>query len=284
VSSSDRPAATGTAASTPQRRAWLREPLLHFVLIGAALFVVDRIANAPEDELRTIVVDSAVDQQALEVFRQARGREPDSDELYALRRVWLDNEVLYREGLALQMDKGDQAIKDRVIFKALTMVNAQLKLPPLDEPGLRAWFESNRIKYDEPARFDFQEAVIAGDSSQPAALAFAAALNAGTPGDTQAGLRVFEGRPHATIVQSYGAEFADGLQAAPPKRWHALRHGEGWRVVRLEAITPPRPASFEALRATVLQDWTDAVLAEQRTALVREMAKKYTVKVESSAP
>jgi hypothetical protein len=284
VSSRQTAGAADAAAGAPAWRAWLREPLLHFVLIGAALFAVDRIANAPEQALRTIVVDASVDRQALELFKQARGREPNADELYALRRVWLDNEVLYREGLALQMDKGDQTIKDRVIFKALTMVNAQLKLPPIDEAGLRAWFESNRIKYDEPARFDFQEAVIVGDSSQAAAQAFAAALDAGTPGDTQAGLRVFEGRPHATIVQSYGAEFAAALEAAAPQRWQAIRHGDGWRVVRVTAITPPRPASFEALRATVRQDWTDAVLADQRTALVREMAKKYTVKVESTAP
>jgi hypothetical protein len=52
-------------------------------------------------------------------------------------------------------------------------------------------------------------------------------------------------------------------------------------VVRLGAVTPSRPASFEALRGVVLQDWTDSVMAEQRTAAVRELAKKYTVKVEA---
>ncbi len=263
---------------------WLREPLLHFVLVGGALFGIDHLVNGAADDNRTIVVDAAVDREALEVFKAARGREPNADELYALRRAWLDNEVLYREGLSLQMDKGDKAIKDRVIFKALSMVNAGLKLPPVDDAKLREWFEAHRVKYDEPARYDFQEAVIAGDSSEAEVRAFAAALEAGKPGDTQAGLRVFQGRPHANIVQSYGAEFAAELEAAPVGQWRAMRHGDGWRVMRVEAIALAKPASFDALRGVVLQDWTDSVAAEQRTAAVRTLARKYTVKQEANTP
>lgn len=263
---------------------WLREPLLHFVLIGGVLFGVDHVVNGGGDDARTIVVDASVDAEALKVFKHARGRAPNADELYALRRVWLDNEVLYREGLALQMDKGDKAIKDRVIFKALSMVNAGLKLPPLDDATLRAWFESHRVKYDEPARYDFHEAVLAGDASEGKARAFAAALNAGAPGDMQAGLRIFKGRPHANIVQSYGPEFAKALEDAPPGEWRALRHGDAWRVMRLEAMAPAKPASYDTLRPMVLQDWTDATAAEQRTAAVRALAQKYTVKVEAAAP
>ncbi len=263
---------------------WLREPLLHFALIGGVLFGADHLLNGGGDGARTVVVDAAVDREAQKVFKDARGREPNADELYALRRAWLDNEVLYREGLALQMDQGDKAIKDRVIFKALSMVNAGLKLPPVDDDMLRTWFEKHRAKYDEPARYDFHEGVIAGDSSQAQAVAFATALNGKTPMDTQAGLRVFQGRPHGNVVQSYGLEFVQALEAAPVGQWQALRHGDGWRVMRLDAVTPAKPAAFEPLRGVVLQDWTDSVMAEQRTAAVRTLAKKYTVKQETTTP
>ncbi|MFX6930183.1 hypothetical protein ABTH73_19595, partial [Acinetobacter baumannii] len=91
--------------------------------------------------------------------KASRGREPNAEELAALRRVWLDNEVLYREGLALQVDKGDSAIRERVIFKALSVVDANTKLPAVTDEVLRKWFEGHRVKYDEPPRFDFQEAV-----------------------------------------------------------------------------------------------------------------------------
>jgi len=265
-------------------KAWLREPLLHFVLLGAALFGVDTYIASGRDDPRVIVIDAAVDRQAQDVFKAARGREPNADELYALRRVWLDNEVLYREGLALQMDRGDAAIKDRVIFKALSMINAGLKLPTFDDATLRAWFEKNRAKYDEPARYDFEEAVLAGDSGQAAARAFADALNAGAPGDAQAGLRVFKGRPQSNIEQSYGADFMQALAALPPGRWAALPQRDGWRVLRLLTVHAAKPASFEDLRGVVLQDWKDTVMSEQRSAAVQAMARSYTVRVTADGP
>lgn len=263
---------------------WMREPLLHFVLLGVLLFAVDYFIAGRADDPRTIVVDQSVDAEALQVFREARGREPTQDELYALRRVWLDNEVLYREGLALQMDEGDPAIRDKVIFKALSVINAGLKLPPHDDATLRRWFEQNRDKYDEPARFDFLEAVLVGENSEDAARQFASALNAGTPGEAQAGLRVFDDRPRPNLVTSYGEEFARELESARSGEWRAMPTSGGWAVMRLDVITPPKPADFDALRGVVLQDWTDAVMAEQRTAAVRALARKYTVKVESAGP
>jgi hypothetical protein len=260
---------------------WLREPLLHFVLLGGLLFAVDYFIVGRSDDPRTILVDANVDNQARQLFKTARGREPNEEELYALRRVWLDNEVLYREGLALQVDRGDAAIRERVIFKSLSVVDAGLKLPPFDEKVLREWFERNRAKYDEPARYDFQEAVLAGDNSEAAVRVFAEALNTGTPGDAKAGLRVFKGRPHTNLVQSYGPEFVKALEASPVGEWRALPSREGLRVMRLESIVQPKPAVFENLRGVVQQDWTDAIMAEQRTAAVRALAKKYTVKVEA---
>lgn len=264
---------------------WWREPLLHFLLIGAALFALDAWRAGGIADPRVITIDAAVDRQAIEVFRKARGREPNEDELYALRRVWLDNEVLYREGLALQMDRGDDAIRDRVIFKALSMINAGLKPPPHDDATLRQWFEKNRAKYDEPARYDFHEAVLVGPSGEAEVRAFAEALNAGrAPGDARAGLRVFKGRPHASIVESYGAEFAAALEAAPPGRWVALAHRGTWRAMRLDSAAAAKPASYEDLRGIVLQDWIDTTLADQRTAAVRTLAKKYRIVVEEPAP
>lgn len=262
---------------------WLREPLLHFLLLGGLLFAIDHFIAGRADDPRTIIVDATVDNQARQVFKAARGREPNEDELYALRRVWLDNEVLYREGLALGVDKGDAMIRERVIFKALSIVDAGLKLPPVDDQMLREWFEKNRARYDEPARYDFHEAVLSGDNSEVATRAFAVAMNAGTPGDAQAGLRVFKGRPHQNLVQSYGPAFAKALEESPPGEWRVLPTREGWRVIRLETITPPKPADFEMLRGVVLHDWTDATMAEQRTAAVRALARKYLVKVDGEA-
>ncbi len=265
-------------------RQWAREPLLHFAVLGAVLFAADHILVGRAEDPRTIVVGAAVDAEARQVFKAARGHDPSADELAALRRVWLDNEVLYREGLAMQVDKGDTAIRERVIFKALSVVDANTRLPPYDDQLLRGWFEKNRAKYDEPGRFDFQEAVLSGDTSEAAVRAFVAALNAGAPGDAQAGLRVFKGRPHANLVQSYGTELAKNLEAATVGEWRAFATRDGLRALRLDAVVAPKPAAFEPLRGVVLQDWTDAVMADQRSAAVHALAQKYRVKFEAVAP
>ena len=261
---------------------WTREPLLHFLLLGALLFGLDHFLNRRAGDASEIVISAEIDEEARQIFKASRNREPNAEEMTALRKVWLDNEVLYREGLALQLDKGDTAIRERVIFKALSVVDGGTKLPPVDDKLLRDWFEKRRDKYDEPARFDFQEAVLDGEMSEAAVHAFVAALNAGTPGDAKAGLRVFKGRPHGNLLQSYGEGFAKALEAATPGQWLALQSREGWRAVRLDTTSAAKPASFEALRGVVLQDWTDATLSEQRSAAVAALARKYTVKVEAT--
>lgn len=270
--------------SGPDLPTWAREPLLHFLLLGAALFGVDRLINRGQGDANEIVISAEVSEEARQLFKAKRGQEPNAEELAALRKLWLDNEVLYREGLALQLDKGDTGIRERVIFKALSVIDGGTQLPPVTDDILRDWFEQRRAKYDEPARFDFQEAVLEGNAGEAAVRAFVEQLNLGTPGDAKAGLRVFKGRPHSNLLQSYGQDFAQALEGASPGTWRALKSRDGWHAVRLEATSAAKPASFEALRGVVLQDWTDATLAEQRSAAVAALAKKYTVKIETPAP
>src|SRR4051812_2709838 len=94
------------ARRAPRRPDWLREPLLHFVVLGGLLFAADRAFLSKADDPRTIVVGADVERETKETFKALRNRDPSAEEMEALHRVWLDNEVLYREGLALQVDKG----------------------------------------------------------------------------------------------------------------------------------------------------------------------------------
>lgn len=262
---------------------WLREPLLHFVVLGGLLFVIDHYLVSRKDDPHTIVVGSDVDAEALQVFEKERGRKPSDAELTALHQIWLDNEVLYREGLAMQVDKGDDVMRERVIFKALSMIEAGVKLPNIDDKQLREWFEKHRVKYDEPKRYNFEEAVLSGEASEAAVRDFVAQLNSGTPGDAQAGLRVFKDRPHDNLVQSYSADFPKLLEEAQPGTWQAVETGQAWHAIKVDSVIESKPADFEILRGVVLQDWKDATASEQRTAAVRQMAKKYKISFEERA-
>lgn len=276
---------SAAATSLPKHTAssWSREPLLHFLLIGALLFGLDQLLLSRKDDPNTIVITAEVDDEAAQLFETARGRKPDADEMRALRQVWLDNEVLYREGLSLGVDRGDSAIRERVIFKALSLIDADLRVPEISDAELRAWFEARRDKYDTPARYDFEEAAISGERSELAVRALVARLNDGSAGDVEAGLRVFKGRPRTNIVQSYGADFANAVDTATLDVWQALQAKDGWRAMRVTARANVEPASFESLRGPVLQDWRDAKASELRTAAVRKIASRYTIRNDAEA-
>lgn len=270
--------------STPFPSRVLREPLLHFVALGALLFGIDHVVASRKSDPHLIVIGNEIDNEAKTIFREAKGRDPSEGEMKTLRTRWIDNEVLYREGLALRVDQGDSTIRERVIFKTLNVVQANLAPPKIDEKTLRAWFEANRAKYGAPARLDFQEAVLAGDATDEVLNSFVAALNRDVQGEAQGGLRVFKSRPRNTVVDSFGVEFTTALEQLPIGKWHAVPSKEGVRVVRLNDIKAAEVGEFTALRGEVLQDWKDERLIELRTQAVRNVGKKYTVQLSAAKP
>ncbi len=273
----------GDRLSQRRSRSWLSEPLLHFVVLGGLLFVLDHILVTRADDPHTIVVSADVNKELIEIFAGSRSRPPTPEELKALQKVWLDNEVLYREGLANGLDRGDQMLRDRIIFKSMGVIETTVKVQMPADNVLRAWFEQHRDKYDEVPRISFEEAALSDANGEDRVRSFVKALNAGTPGDAQAGLRVFKARPVSTIDQAYGAEFAKSLQALPLNSWTALQTRDGWRAIRVTEVRPGVPADFAQKYSTILADWKDANASDQRTAAVRELWKKYNIRYEPVA-
>jgi hypothetical protein len=274
----------GDRSSDTRRGSWLSEPLVHFIALGALLFALDHFLVARADDPHTIVVSAEVNKELTEMFAGARSRQPTPDELKALQKVWLDNEVLYREGLANGLDRGDQMLRDRIIFKSMGLIESAVKVQVPDNKVLESWFQQHRDKYDEVPRVSFEEAALSGNDSEAEVQAFVTALNAGMPGDAKAGLRVFKTRPVSSIDQAYGTDFAKSLQALPLNRWTALQTRDGWRAIRVTEVRPGIQADFAQHYTAILADWKDANASDQRTAAVRELWKKYNIRYESTRP
>ena len=255
----------------------VREPLIHFLLLGGLIFAADAIVFQRQDDPRVIAVGPEVDVEARTLFKTSLGREPSAAELKQLRQRWVDNEVLYREGMLLAVDKGDTGIRERVIFKALNIMQSNLTVPPADDKVLRAWFEKNRATYDEPPRYDFVEAVWVGDKSDAVIKKFVNSLSQGVQDATESGLRVFKGRPQNNLRVSYGNDFVRALDELPPGEWRGLLGKDGVHVVRLEARHAGVPTSFEVVQSRVYPDWKDAIVQQLRTDAVRELGKKYRI-------
>lgn len=271
-----------TSVNSPRLQTALREPLLHFLILGAAIFGIDQWRNADSESASDIVVTAKVQQEAKAIFETGMKREPKPEELKVLLDRWVDNEILYREGLQLGLDRGDSGIRDRVIFKAMSVTQAGIVLPEVDEAGLKAWFESNRERYDTPARFDFLEAAVPSDTKLEAMQRFVLALNSNQdePG-IESSLRVFRDRPRSNLLQSYGKDFTEAIEQLKPGQWQVLVSNDGPRVIRLESLKPAVAADFEAVKVKLYQDWKDEMTSQRSKELIREMGKKYKIRQES---
>jgi hypothetical protein len=144
----------------------LREPLAHFVLVGLVLFGVDRLLSPAEPEPATqprlLQLGPELQQELVENFRHRQGREPSPDELERARERWVEDEVLYREGVTLGLAEGDVLIKNRVVEKMRFVLSngAPVRQPTDDE--LRAFWQERRADYDRPKRYDFEHVAVSG--------------------------------------------------------------------------------------------------------------------------
>jgi hypothetical protein len=267
--------------STNGRRAvWLREPMLHFFFFGVALFAVDAWLLRQTDADNLIVLRATHDEEIRDIFRGSAQRDPTDDEMQVLRRRWFDNELLYREGLAMELHRGDEGIRERVIFKALNVVQADIKVEKPDQETLREWFESHRTIYDEPPRLTFEEAVVRGASITEVEN-LAARLNSDPAGDPRAELRIHRGRPVATVIPAWGEQFAAMVGTMPLGQWQGVDSKAGPRAIRVTERSAAKAAEFDAVRSEVLKDWRDARAAELREQAVRALESKYVLVVEA---
>ena len=272
---------TPSSPSPSRLSGWLREPLLHFVLAGGVLFAVDAVIDARTVDPNEIVLNASVAAELRKIHLDEAGRAPNAAEMQAMQRRWFDNELLYREGLAMGLDRGDSGIRERVIFKALNVVNASLQPPKADEATLRAWFAQHQDRYNEPPRVDLFEAVMPGKPDAAEVAAFAQALNDGKADTATSGLRVFRSRPLASIKQAFGDDFANQLADVPLKQWQAMRTAQGMRAMMVELRHAGQAVRFEDVSDTVQKDWFDQRMAELRTDAVRALTQKYSLRVAS---
>jgi len=255
----------------------LKEPLFIFLLIALVIFAVDYVVSLGKDNPKVITVTPEVKQEIKQIFISSLKREPTDSDMKQLIERYVDNEVLYREGLALGLDKGDSSIRERVIYKALSVTQAGITLPKLDEDGLQKWFVNNRESYDSPTLIHFQEAVPTGVQPKEKLNSFADTLNGKGKTQIESTLEIFKDRPKFSIDEGYGETFTKALVELPPNQWQTLESKAGLRLVQLISVKPGQSANFSDIKAQVYVDWKNQTAAEMSTKAIREMGAKYKI-------
>jgi len=264
-------------------RTWLREPLLHFMLIGALIFGVDQAVRAERSGARTIVVNDAVRSQLIAQFKQGKGREPSEEEMRVLLDRWIYDEVMYREALALGLDKGDPMFRSRLELKLRSMLIDNVVADPPTDDQLRAWMTANPGRYSAPRRYDFAIFPANGDdaAAEKRAREMARRLRSDEePESDEDVVQFFKNRSGENIAEVFGEAFAEGLVNGGGNRWHPLRSSSGWQVVRLDADKPAVVPDFATLKPQLLADWQRYEQKRLAGEAFREIRARYDIRME----
>jgi parvulin-like peptidyl-prolyl isomerase len=278
------PAAGPLAPALRAARRVLREPLVHFLAIGAALFLGLQLIKSLERP--TVRLDEKELNQLVEYWKLSSGREPTKAELTAIIRDRVDEELLAKEAQRLGMDQGDMIVRRRLAQK---MAFAAEDLGAVSEPAeavLRAFYDQTKAQYAVPGHVAFAQVFFTADRGQ--AQARAAASDAlmrvragGSPkGDPFLLPLTYADASLDDLTRDYGPAYAKAVAAAPAGAWAGpVQSAYGWHLVRVESRDAPSIQPFEAVKSEVRDAWIAQRREEANAAFLASLRKRYRVVV-----
>jgi hypothetical protein len=274
-------------------RPLLKEPLLHFLVLGAALFtaygVFNRELPAPPGE---IIVSAGQIEHLAARFAQFQQRPPTTEELKGLIDQYVREEVLSREAMKLGLDRDDSIIRRRLQQK---MEFVATDLATADEPTeaeLAAWLAEHPDDFRQGPRFSFRHIYLNPDKRGDRFDADLAQLltdlqQDGTQADVQArGDRFllpheWADAPQRAVAAQFGPEFAGQLAGVKTGEWTGpIRSGYGVHLVLLTARTDSHLPPLDEVRESVTRDVMRARRLEANRRFLDGLLARYQVKVE----
>ena len=299
----ERPVVTvGSSATKPHDtgfvrvlRRGLREPLIHFLLIGLALFVIySFLFSPPGNQSNSNRIElTAADVNQLQVTWMAQWQRPATpDEMRGLIETRVRQEVLYREALTLGLDQNDEIIKRRLAQKMEFLAEDVSAIGAPKPEELKAWFEQNSAKFASPGRLTFRHLYFSPDKrGQQAKHDAEQALHslsakptdqAKESGDQFVDKNYFADVSTEQVIRVFGTTFSDSLfKMKSSQSWQGpLESGLGWHLVLIETITPGRIPSFEEVDPEQLKsEWTTEKREETKRKAFADIRKRYEIVV-----
>ncbi len=255
-------------------RLW-REPTLHFLLLGAVLFLAHRLMVG---DPRVIVVTPGLRADLERQFRDQIGRRPTAQELAAALAAWKRDEALYREALRERLDRDDPTVRTVLAEKLRARAVQEMpKVEPSDQ-DLDHFLAEHREAYETPLHYDFELAPFAGTEAVSERLrsAYAAALARGATPATL-GRPILSGSlTREDLAARYGPAMAADLCALPLGQWQGLQNSDGLWLGRVNRIDGGLPSRDE-IRPRLVSDWTNAMRQQAVDRMVRNVLGRYRV-------
>lgn len=273
-------------------RRWFREPLVHFLLIGALLFAVYGLQHRGSGIETSKRIELTMDDlRQLEVsFESQWHRPPTPREFAGLAESRVREEVLFREALSMGLDKEDTIVKRRMAQKMefLSEDVASAHEPSTSE--LKAWFEKNGQRFSLPTRATFRHLYFSPDyrgqnahndavkalakiAGQPEDSKFAAAL-----ADRFMFQDYYGDRSPEQLAKEFGPGFAKAIFQLKPGSWQGpIQSGYGWHLVWIDSFNPGRVPALEEVEPDVKAAWLADQRAEAWRKAYESMRAKYVV-------
>ena len=276
-----------------QRNGLLREPLLHFLIIGAFVFGLHSLWSAQKNTSdRTIEISSTQLQRLSTIWASEAGRDPTPDDIKSLIAEYVREEVLYREALRLGLNRDDTIIRRRLAQK-MEFVIGQTEPPAiLSLEELRAAYHDNVELYADPPRISFQHVPFnfAPDGQNRQAdmeMALEQLRRDGEAADwTKLGdpfllSRTHEALSETEVARLFGRDFAAKLfTLQTASGWGGPHRSRlAWHLVNVKMLDAGGVPAFEDIVETVRTREADRREREANQAAMGELLDRYIVKL-----
>ena len=265
-------------------RRLIKEPLVHFLIAGALVFTL-LSGRAPDLGERRIVVDERVVGGLVSRFYDSFRRMPTKDETDGLIRDWVQDQVYYREALALGLDEGDEVVVRRMRRKleSLAVADAETKTP--SDAELQALIDKDPARYAEDPLTSFEQIFLGADTPDTRRTA-EQQLPILRGGGTVPILPIplpgkFSDASSADIAAQFGDEFTLGLRGQPTGQWSGpVASGLGLHIVRVTKRGAAQPPVLVKVRQRVENDWRAAATTKAQSDAYARILKGYDVVIE----
>jgi len=277
-------------------RRLLGEPLLHFLLIGVALFMLYGALNrGRSDAPRDIVVTEARVEALADSFATVWMRPPTPEEVKGLVDDYVAEEIYYREAIAMGLDQDDTVIRRRLRQKMEFISEDAAAAAEPNDAELQAYLAAHPEKFLEPAELTFVQVYFStekrGDQARSAAEQLLAELQAGRgpaaladAGDPTLLPSDMQSASPQVIANAFGSDFAAQVVEAPVGQWTGpLQSGFGLHLVRVDDRKADAMPAFEQIRPIVLREWQSEQRKQSNKAFLDSLRAKYDIRVEGEA-
>jgi hypothetical protein len=263
-----------------------KEPLLHFLIIGALIFVIFSMVSKDEVNVSSnkIVVTAADIERLSAAWAKKWNRPPTETELNGLLESFIKEEVYYREALALGLDKDDTILRRRLMQKMEFLSNDLAELNQPDETTLNKYFLDNQEKYKLHPRISFTHIYFSWDKRGAKVFEDARnvlvgldALRAPEKGDSFMMQYDFIQETPFEIERLFGKRFAEQLFKSEINTWQGpIESGYGLHLVRIsEKIDSQMPEL-----ASVIDKVRTDFMFEQRQKVNKEIYERFKERYE----